>query len=175
MFILPHFSDKEGVHDEQLSQAASNSLSSPEPTVKGPKLVYVVENDRISSVITELIVRKNLSGGEVRRYANGQWAFDGLMLALRDGIDLPDLVILDLDLPLMSGWEFLDALVNQSFPRPIRVFVLTSSIYPDDRAKALSYKQVTGFFTKPLKDAEVVRMQHLLQEKPQATVKNMLK
>ncbi|MGI4823036.1 MAG: response regulator [Janthinobacterium lividum] len=143
--------------------AAANAVGVSSPATKGPNLVYVVENDYISSVITELIVKKNLLSSEVRCYANGQWAFDDLLLTLRDGGTLPDLVVLDLDMPLMDGWEFLDALANLASAQSIRVFVQTSSIQPDDRAKALSYKQVRGFFSKPLKEDGVAAMLSLLQ------------
>jgi CheY-like chemotaxis protein len=142
---------------------AANSVEGSAPATNGPRLVYVVENDYISSVITELIVKKNLFGSEVRCYANGQWAFDELLLTLRDGSTLPDLIVLDLDMPLMDGWEFLDALANLVSAQSIQVFVQTSSIQPDDRNKALSYKQVRGFFSKPLKEDGVAAMLSLLQ------------
>lgn len=144
--------------------AVANPGATLPPTTTGPGLVYVVENDYISSVITELIVKKNLFGGEVRCYANGQWAFDELTLTLREGGTLPDLILLDLDMPLMDGWEFLDALANVPSAQTVRVFVQTSSIQPDDREKALSYKQVAGFFSKPLKDDGVACMLSLLQQ-----------
>lgn len=144
--------------------AAANPGATPRPVINGLGLVYVIENDYISSVITELIIKKNLFGHEVRCYANGQWAFDELTLTLREGGTLPDLILLDLDMPLMDGWEFLDALANVPSAQTIRVFVQTSSIQPDDRAKALSYKQVAGFFSKPLKDDGVACMLSLLQQ-----------
>ena len=129
----------------------------------GPQLVYVVENDRISSVITELIVKKNLLGGEVQCYADGQRAFAELTRANKAGATLPDLIVLDLDMPLMDGWGFLDAVAGLALPHPLRVFVLTSSIYVEDQEKALGYKIVQGFFTKPLKAAGVALMQDMLQ------------
>ena len=128
-----------------------------------PKLVYVVENDRISSVITELIVTKNL-GGQVRCFGNGQQALDALAAAAQTGHHVPDLVLLDLDMPLMDGWEFLDALASLLPPLPTAVLVLTSSIHPDDLARATGYAQVKGFFTKPLDEGSVASMQELLHE-----------
>jgi CheY-like chemotaxis protein len=142
--------------------ATANSAGVSQPATAGPRLVYVIENDYISSVLTELIVKKNLFGSEVRCYANGQWAFDKLQLTLRAGGRLPDLIVLDLDMPLMDGWEFLDALAHLATAEAIQVFVQTSSIQPDDRAKALSYQQVKGFFSKPLKEDGVAAMLALL-------------
>lgn len=149
--------------------AVANALAPSPPAIAELGLVYIIENDAVSSVITELIVKKNLFARDVRCYANGQWAFDELLLTLREGGTLPDLIVLDLDMPLMDGWEFLDALANLSSAQATRVFVQTSSIHPDDQIKALSYKQVAGFFSKPLKEAGIACMRSLLpQARPAA-------
>lgn len=144
--------------------ASPLAVSSRAPVRTAPNLVYVLENDRISAVITELIVKKNLAGGEVRCYPNGQQALAALTAATQAGTGLPDLVLLDLDMPLMDGWEFLDALADLPAAIGVCVFVLTSSIHPGDFAKAFGYGEVKGFFTKPLDDDSVVRMQVLLQD-----------
>ena len=149
------------------SQEVSVSPSIPQASTCGPgatQLVYVVENDRISSVITELIVKKNLFGGQVRSFPNGQLAFDHLVAALQAGAAVPDLILLDLDMPQMDGWEFLDALAGQPRAAGVRVFLLTSSINADDRAKAAGHPGVHGFFTKPLDRGGVERMQELLRD-----------
>ena len=142
--------------------AASGPAYHPVVAALGSMLVYVVENDRISAVITELIVRKNLSG-EVQCHANGQSAFDALAAAVHAGYQVPHFVLLDLDMPLMDGWEFLDALAGLVPAPPTAVLVLTSSIHPNDLVKAASYPQVKGFFTKPLDEASVASMYELMQ------------
>jgi CheY-like chemotaxis protein len=161
--MAPNFCPASAVSASALGQELSTPATAPLTVRQGPKLVYVIENDRISSVITELIVKKNLFGGEVQCYTDGQRAFEALSLAYRSGAMLPDLIVLDLDMPLMDGWEFLDAVAELALPQPIRVFVLTSSIYPEDQQKALGYQAVQGFFTKPLKDAGVALMQDMLE------------
>ncbi|UPL47765.1 response regulator [Hymenobacter sublimis] len=134
------------------------------PVAKAPKLVYVIENDRISSVISELIVKKNLLSSEVQTYTNGQQAFDQLQGCLQQQAPLPDLILLDLDMPLMDGWEFLDACATLALPHPVNIFILTSSINPEDSSKLLAHREVKGFFTKPLNEEGIRRMQLLLQE-----------
>lgn len=132
--------------------------------MKAPKLAYVVEDDPVTSIITELIIKKNLLCGEVQSYVNGQEAFDRLTAALHDGERLPDLILLDLNMPLMDGWEFLDAFASLAIDKKVCVFVLTSSIHPDDIEKSKFYKEVKGYFSKPLDNGNVQRMQQLLHE-----------
>lgn len=132
--------------------------------MKTPKLAYVVEDDPVTSIITELIIKKNLLCSEVQTYVNGQQAFDQLTLALREEASIPDLILLDLNMPLMDGWEFLDAFSGLGIDKKVCVFVLTSSIHPDDIAKSKFYKEVKGYFSKPLDNKNVARMQTLLEE-----------
>lgn len=132
--------------------------------MRTPKLAYVVEDDPITSVITELIVRRDLNCGQVQQYGNGQQAYDQLRAVLNDEACIPDVILLDLNMPHMDGWEFLDAFAGLHIPKPVCVFVLTSSIHPNDIAKSRYYKQVRGYFSKPLDAASLVRMRQLLQE-----------
>lgn len=128
-----------------------------------PHLAYIIENDFITAVVTELVLRKNLRRGEVQHYVNGQVAFNKLVAATQKNVGVPDLILLDLDMPVMDGWEFLDALTTLPVAKQICVFILTSSIHPDDREKAKQYNVVKGFFSKPLDASSVAWMQQFIQ------------
>lgn len=132
--------------------------------MKVPDLAYVVEDDRITAVITKVIVKKELCFRAVQTFSNGQQAFDQLKVAVQKGANVPDLILLDLNMPLMDGWEFLDAFSTLALAQRIRVFILTSSIQPEDAEKATHYKEVKGYFSKPLGKDNVQRMQALLSE-----------
>lgn len=132
--------------------------------MRTPKLAYVVEDDPITSSINKLIVKKNLHFGEVQIHANGQRALDNLLTALRDEATVPDLILLDLNMPLMDGWEFLEEFGRLPLTQEVCVFILTSSIHPDDIDKAKDYKEVRGYFSKPLDKENLARMQQLFQE-----------
>lgn len=126
-------------------------------------LAYIIENDHITAVVTELVLRKNLRRGEVQHFVNGQLAFDQLLKDVQESKSIPDLILLDLDMPVMDGWEFLDELVKLPIAKQICVFVLTSSIHPNDREKARRYTLVKGFFSKPLDGDGVSWMQQFVQ------------
>jgi len=132
--------------------------------MKVPDLAYVVEDDRITAVITKVIVKKELCFRAVQTFSNRQQAFDQLKVAVQKGANVPDLILLDLNMPLMDGWEFLDAFSTLALAQRIRVFILTSSIQPEDAEKATHYKEVKGYFSKPLGKDNVQRMQALLSE-----------
>jgi CheY-like chemotaxis protein len=128
------------------------------------KLVYVVEDDTITAITTKFLLEKTLGDTQVQLYANGQQALTHLKVALQEGTALPDLLLLDLNMPLMDGWEFLDAFASLPITHPVCVLLLTSSINPEDRAKAARYQTVAGYFSKPLEMNLVSRMLRVHRE-----------
>ncbi|TKK67762.1 response regulator [Ilyomonas limi] len=59
----------------------------------------------------------------------------------------PDLILLDINMPMMNGWDFLDKM--QVDATDYKVVILTSSVNAMDRTKAAKYKNVIGFMEKP--------------------------
>jgi CheY-like chemotaxis protein len=130
--------------------------------MKVPSLAYVVEDDRITAAINKVIVKKDLHCQVVQTFVNGQLAFDQLVAAAQTG---QPLILLDLNMPIMDGWEFLEAFGTLSLAQQqVCVFILTSSINPEDIEKATHYQEVRGYFSKPLDKPNVERMQALLCE-----------
>ena len=129
--------------------------------MKSFDLVYVIEDDLITAKITEVHLLQHAAFGQVQRYQNGQPALEALQQAWAQQAQLPDLILLDLNMPVMDGWEFLDALARQAWPYHLQVCVLTSSIQADDLIKAQAYAEVKGYFSKPVSTAllnEIVQL-----------------
>lgn len=68
---------------------------------------------------------------------------------------LPDLILLDLDMPLVSGWGFLELFetIGQNLERPVDVIILTSLIHAEIKEKAARFNCVKGIFSKPFTEA----------------------
>ncbi|TDN36585.1 response regulator [Hymenobacter sp. UV11] len=128
------------------------------------QLIYVIEDDLITATTTKMLVEKNLREAQVQLYSNGQRALTQLTAALQAGAGLPDLILLDLNMPLMDGWEFLDEFSRLPLTHPICVLLLTSSINLEDRTRAARYQAVAGYFTKPLDMNVISRMLRLHRE-----------
>ncbi len=88
---------------------------------------------------------------------NGQQALDGLKALVDKGEALPEVIFLDLTMPVMDGWDFLKALREADLPgkETMKIFVLSSSINPVDRDRALEIEEVNDFIVKPMKEARL--------------------
>lgn len=64
----------------------------------------------------------------------------------------PVLIFLDLNMPHMNGWEFLEVYdhLKEEFINPIQIIILTSSSNPDDMEKAICHGDVVAYLNKPL-------------------------
>lgn len=124
--------------------------------------MYIVEDDWITSTVTELLIKQHHAFGRVQKCSNGQIALEALQQGAKQTAEVPDLILLDLNMPVMDGWEFLDAFSGLALQKSVRVCVLTSSIHPEDIEKSKSYKEVKGYFAKPLDNGMLDQMVQLL-------------
>jgi CheY-like chemotaxis protein len=82
-------------------------------------------------------------------FSNGLEALHFLM-ANSDGIEENYLLLLDINMPVMNGWELLEMISEKGLGKSVYVVILTSSIDDLDRKKAFTYDRVMGYIEKPL-------------------------
>lgn len=82
-------------------------------------------------------------------YKNGKDAYDNLLPKLHTKTNLPDVIFLDLNMPVMDGWQFLDELIKIPIAEQIPLYIVSSSVDSRDIKKAESYKMVNKYIVKP--------------------------
>lgn len=124
--------------------------------------VHIIDDDEISIFLTEAILDVMRFSREYVGYASANDALSELLLCLehRYTDQLPDVIFLDLNMPFMGGWEFLDALMpyKEILRDRCLIYILTSSVDADEIDKAATYEVVTGFLQKPLEEQAIARI-----------------
>lgn len=91
-------------------------------------------------------------------FRNGKEAFDKLKAIIIADEKLPDLILLDLNMPIWDGWQFLDEFIKIPHTNPITIYIMTSSVDPADIEKAKTYDAVSNYLIKPITMAELKKL-----------------
>ncbi|WP_420593405.1 response regulator [Robiginitalea biformata] len=106
--------------------------------------IFIIDDDPI----TVFGIRKMLmaldAAAAIDSFANGQLALQKIEELLEQGGNLPDVVFLDINMPIMDGWQFLEAFIQLPCPRTIRINIVTSSIDPNDLDRFENFKTRTS-------------------------------
>ena len=118
--------------------------------------VCIFDDDPIFVYGTKVILNCNSSFcANIMVYENGQEALDDLTTIINTGEKLPEVIFLDLNMPVLDGWQFLDDFCKiPNIEDKTRVYILSSSVFSVDVEKARSYTIVKDFIEKPLTDAK---------------------
>lgn len=83
-------------------------------------------------------------------FNDGKKALDGLSAIVASGKSLPELILLDLNMPVMDGWQFLDEFTKIKINKKITLYIVSSSIDIEDFKKAETYEVVSNYIVKPI-------------------------
>lgn len=120
------------------------------------KKLYLIDDDPVFRLVAKKIIEKNGTFGSVDFFRDGKEGIESLKTIIEeDKNNLPDAIYLDIEMPIMNGWEFMDEFLKlpEDIRSKINIFIVTSSISNDDKDKAASYPEIKKYITKPL-DAE---------------------
>ena len=115
--------------------------------------VLLVDDDEINNFISIKLIKKALLNTEIMACLNGKFAIDQLVeIQRKDPEKMPDYILLDINMPIMNGWEFLDEYkrLNIDPQGKCKIFIISSSVFSNDINKARSYPLVKDFISKPL-------------------------
>jgi len=115
------------------------------------ELIMCIDDDPITSMLFKKVVQKASFAKKIINASNGE---EALMLInnISNEETKPQLLFLDLNMPVINGWEFLDLFQQSDYFHvyDTKIIILTSTIDPDDIKKSESYPNVIEFLSKPI-------------------------
>ncbi len=120
------------------------------------KSILLVDDDEASNFLHSIFINKLALDIEVNAAINGQEALDFILNKGQDNIALPCMVMLDLRMPVMDGWEFLK-MYEEQVPKQLKdqlmIVLVTISDNAEDKERASNNRYLVDFAQKPLSDS----------------------
>jgi CheY-like chemotaxis protein len=115
------------------------------------KTICIIDDDPICVYGTKILLNhNNFYGSNILVYEDGYEALVNFTAMVVSGKSLPDIILLDLNMPVMNGWEFLDEFVKLPLANKPSIFVVSSHFDPDEIDKGNRYGIVKDYISKPL-------------------------
>jgi CheY-like chemotaxis protein len=126
--------------------------------------ILCIDDDSITLMLCKMVITKASFSKEIATAKNGEEAlkyFDNLKKT--HSVNKFQLIFLDLNMPVMGGWEFLDSFstIDYSDYNDTKVIILSSTIDPEDLEKSKKFPMVIDFLSKPIS----IEMLEYLKEK----------
>jgi CheY-like chemotaxis protein len=124
------------------------------------KNIAVIDDDDIYVLLTKRIIEKTHLFEKVIVFKNGLEGLNFIKENFNDFNLLPEIILLDLSMPIMNGWQFLDEFMKL-YPKnesSIKIYISTSSISPNDVERAKKISIVSNYLIKPISKEVFIKM-----------------
>lgn len=125
------------------------------------KSIWIVDDDSIFKIIVKKLISKAEIFENVEIFSNGEEAFLAIKDVLNKKEQLPDIILLDIEMPIMDGWAFMSeiSVFKQNFEeKKTSIFISSSSIADDDKLKAENNTCIKGFLSKPITLNDLIKI-----------------
>lgn len=124
--------------------------------------IYIVDDDPITVFGIRKILDKIVECENIEAFANGKLALESIIKSPAEDGGVPEIIFLDINMPIMDGWQFLQEFIKLPISEKVRINIITSSIDSADRETWEFYKTKTHhlvtFVNKPIRSEELIKI-----------------
>lgn len=125
------------------------------------KSIWIIDDDSIFKFVIQKLISKSEIFESVKTFSNGQEASTALKKVINIKDRLPDIILLDIEMPVMDGWGFMEEIstIKPSIEeKAINIFISSSSIAIEDKLKAEKNPNVIGYLSKPITLDDLIKI-----------------
>lgn len=128
--------------------------------MKKTEIICIIDDDPIYVYAIKWLLEDNELCKDIIEFNNGKKAIEYFQNTNAPDCIIPDIIILDINMPVMDGWQFLDEFIpiKAQIEKEIKIFMISSSIDSTDIDKAKEYKDLTDYILKPIEILDLKRI-----------------
>ena len=128
--------------------------------VKKLPIIGIIDDDTIYQFMLTRIINQHKLAESILSFLDGEKAIEYLIENKTKDDKIPDVLFLDVNMPIMDGWMFIEeyARIKTEITKKIVVFMLSSSVDPLDIERAGKISEISNYIIKPIKIEEVIRI-----------------
>lgn len=112
--------------------------------------ICIIDDDRVHTFILNKLIEKLQLCDHVVTYPNGEQALEAFKTMAAGGEAWPEVILLDINMPEMDGWEFMHSLKNMNHLGNSSFYISSSSISLEDQKKAEGFPEIKKYLIKPI-------------------------
>ncbi|RFZ94854.1 response regulator [Mucilaginibacter conchicola] len=119
--------------------------------------LVIIDDDPFFHFIIKKLMNRHTSSTTVTYSWDVMSVIDFLRNNYNDPLKLPDFIFVDLNMPVFSGWDFMKLYndLHKIIYKTIKIYVVSSSIDPNNMRKALSYPFISNYIIKPISSEKI--------------------
>lgn len=118
------------------------------------KSICIIDDDKVYTYMLKKMIQKLGNCQTVINYSNGFEALESIKKSIAENETnvLPDIIFLDINMPVMNGWQFLEAYgeIQPQISKKIHIYQTSSSVNQADIDKSLGYQLVSRYIAKSM-------------------------
>jgi len=123
-------------------------------------MIWMIDDDPIYQIIMKKNIYRSGLFSSYNSFSNGEEAINSLKEIIRNNSILPDIILLDIEMPVLDGWGFMNEIISlkSQINKEIKIYIASSSIAIEDKERAQNNPNVIGYISKPISQEDLKKI-----------------